>query len=104
MGVLSMSGSSTKIGRRWLTGSQASMVALLALGAAPALAQTADQSAQAPQSETIQVTGTRIRNTDAQAANPVTVISSEDIAKEKSTTVEDVLKKLPSIDFSGGLN
>jgi iron complex outermembrane recepter protein len=99
-----MIGSSRKSGRRWLTGPQASMVALLALGAVPALAQTADQSAQAQQTETIQVTGTRIRNTDAQAANPVTVISSEDIAKEKAVTVEDILKKLPSIDFSGGLS
>ena len=82
---------------------------MLALGAVPALAQNAnpgtDQSAQAaPQTETIQVTGTRIRNTDAQAANPITVVSSEDIAKEKATTVEDILKKLPSVDFSGGLS
>jgi outer membrane receptor protein involved in Fe transport len=103
-GFSSMTGSSTKIGRRRLAGPQSSMLALLALGAAPALAQTADQNAQVPQTETIQVTGTRIRNTDAQAANPVTVVSSEDIAKEKATDVEDVLKKLPSIDFSGGLS
>ena len=99
-----MMGSCRKIGRRLLAGPQASVLALLALGAAPALAQTTDQNAQTSQTETIQVTGTRIRNTDAQAANPVTVVSSEDIAKEKSVTVEDVLKKLPSIDFSGGLS
>ncbi|MEI9988244.1 MAG: TonB-dependent receptor plug domain-containing protein [Aliidongia sp.] len=87
----------------------ASSVALIALipvlAAVPSHAQTADQSAQAaPQTETIQVTGTRIRNTDAQAANPITVVSSEDIAKEKATDVEDILKKLPSIDFSGGIS
>ncbi|MEI9982208.1 MAG: TonB-dependent receptor [Aliidongia sp.] len=82
-----------------------SLIALAALGMSPALAQDAPQTgdAAAP-TETIQVTGTRIRNTDAQAANPITVVSSEDIAKEKSTTVEDILKKLPSVDFSGGLN
>jgi len=75
------------------------------LASVPAFAQTADQSAQgSPPTETIQVTGTRIRNTDAQAANPITVISSEDIAKEKATTVEDILKKLPSLDFSLGIN
>jgi iron complex outermembrane recepter protein len=97
--------SSKRIGRRWLIGPQASVMALLALGVTPALAQDAPQTGEAAaQTETIQVTGTRIRNTDAQAANPITVVSSEDIAKEKSTTVEDVLKKLPSIDFSGGLN
>ena len=86
-------------------GSQVSLIALLALGATPALAQDATQTGQAStQTETIQVTGTRIRNTDAQAANPITVVSSEDIAQEKSTTVEDILRKLPSIDFSGGIN
>ena len=97
--------SSIRGARRKLFGPQASLIALLALGAAPALAQDATQTGQAStQTETIQVTGTRIRNTDAQAANPITVVSSEDIAQEKSTNVEDVLRKLPSIDFSGGIN
>ena len=88
-----------------LAGSVALVALMPMFAVAPSFAQTADQGAQAaPQTETIQVTGTRIRNTDAQAANPITVVSSEDIAKEKSTNVEDVLKKLPSIDFSGGIN
>jgi len=99
-----MNGSSRKIGRRWLAGSQVSLVALMALGAVPALAQETQTGQAAPQTETIQVTGTRIKNTDAQAANPITVVSSEDIAKEKATTVEDILKKLPSIDFSAGIS
>jgi iron complex outermembrane recepter protein len=99
-----MIGSNRRVGRRWVTGSQVSLVALMALGAVPALAQDAPQTGQAGQTETIQVTGTRIKNTDAQAANPITVISSEDIAKEKATTVEDILKKLPSIDFSAGIS
>jgi iron complex outermembrane recepter protein len=97
--------SSIRGARRKLFGPQASLIALLALGATPALAQDAPQTGQASaQTETIQVTGTRIRNTDAQAANPITVVSSEDIAQEKSTNVEDILRKLPSIDFSGGIN
>ena len=88
-----------------LAGSVALIALIPVLATVPAFAQTADQSAQAaPQTETIQVTGTRIRNTDAQAANPITVVSSEDIAKEKATTVEDILKKLPSLDFSAGIN
>jgi len=88
-----------------LAGSVALVALMPVLASVPAFAQLTDQSGQAvPQTETIQVTGTRIRNTDAQAANPITVVSSEDIAKEKSTNVEDVLKKLPSIDFSGGIS
>jgi outer membrane receptor protein involved in Fe transport len=73
-------------------------LALLPVFAAvPALAQSA------PQTETIEVTGTRLKNTDAQSANPITVVSSEDIAKTEATTVEQVLRKLPSADFTGGV-
>ena len=98
-----MNGARSKFWRRSLVRSQASLLVLAALAGGPALAQDTQTAQPASQTETIQVTGTRIRNTDAQAANPITVISSEDIAKERSTTVEDVLKKLPSIDFSAGI-
>ena len=57
----------------------------------------------APQTETIEVTGSRLKNTDAQSANPITVVSSEDIAKTAATSIEQVLMKLPSVDFTGGL-
>ena len=63
--------------------------------AAPAWAQSA------PQAETIEVTGSRIRNTDAESANPITVVTSEDIARSASTTVEEILRKLPAADFAG---
>jgi iron complex outermembrane recepter protein len=64
--------------------------------------QATTQTAQAaPQTESIEVTGSRIKNTDAQSANPITVVTSEEIAKTASTTVEEVLRKLPSADFSG---
>ena len=57
--------SSIRGARRKLFGPQASLIALLALGATPALAQDAPQTGQAStQTETIQVTGTRIRNTE----------------------------------------
>jgi iron complex outermembrane receptor protein len=76
-------------------------VAVLALwpvfAAVPALAQSA------PQTETIEVTGSRLKNTDAQSANPITVVSSEDIAKTAATSIEQVLMKLPSVDFTGGV-
>ena len=99
-----MNGARSKFRRHSLARSQASLLVLAALAGGPALAQEAQTAQPAAQTETIQVTGTRIRNTDAQAANPITVVSSEDIAKEKSTNVEDVLKKLPSVDFSAGIS
>jgi iron complex outermembrane receptor protein len=74
-------------------------MALLALGAAPALAQ---QSANTAPGEVIEVTGSRIKNTDAQSANPITVVSAEDINKTETVTVEQYLRKLPDIDFTGG--
>jgi outer membrane receptor protein involved in Fe transport len=77
-------------------------VAVLALlpvfAAVPALAQSA------PQTETIEVTGSRIKNTDAQSANPITVVSSEEINKTEAVTVEQFLRKLPDIDFTGGIS
>ncbi|HEV2675974.1 MAG TPA: TonB-dependent receptor, partial [Aliidongia sp.] len=77
------------------------MAAVLLLGlvpAASALAQTA------PQTETIEVTGSRIKNTDAASANPITVVTSEQINKTEAVTVEQFLRKLPDIDFTGGIS
>jgi iron complex outermembrane recepter protein len=88
-----------------LAGSVALVALMPVLAAGSAFAQTADQSAQAPtQTETIQVTGTRIKNTDAQSANPITVVSSEDITKSEAVTIEQFLRKLPDIDFTGGIS
>ncbi|GGF50157.1 TonB-dependent receptor [Aliidongia dinghuensis] len=88
-----------------LSGTVAVLALMPVFAAVPALAQSApSQVAQAaPQTETIEVTGTRLKNTDAQSANPITVVSSEDIQKQAATTVEQVLLKLPSVDFNGGL-
>jgi len=75
------------------------MLALLPVFAAvPALAQSA------PQTETIEVTGSRIKNTDAASANPITVVTSEEINKTEAVTVEQFLRKLPDIDFTGGIS
>ena len=81
---------------RRLRGSVGLVVLLGLVPAMSAFAQTA------PQTETIEVTGSRLKNTDAQSANPITVVSSEDIAKTAATTVEQVLMKLPSVDFTNG--
>lgn len=67
-----------------------------ALFGGPALAQ------QAPaQTETIEVTGSRLTPTNAASDNPITVVTSEDIARSSATTIEDVLQKLPSAGTSG---
>jgi iron complex outermembrane receptor protein len=85
-----------KLGHR-LKGSVALVVLAGLIPAVSAFAQTA------PQTETIEVTGSRLKNTDAQSANPITIVSSEDIAKTAATSIEQVLMKLPSVDFTGGL-
>ena len=73
--------------------------------AVSAFAQTATQTAQvAPQTETIEVTGSRIKNSDAASANPITVVTSEEIAKTEAVTIEQFLRKLPDIDFTGGIS
>ncbi len=87
-----------------LAGSVAVVALMPWLAVAPALAQSAQTAQAAPQTETIEVTGTRIKNADAASANPITVVSSDDIAKTSATTVEEVLKKLPAVDFTGGVS
>ena len=88
-----------------LAGSVALVALMPVFAPGSAFAQTADQSAQAaPPTETIQVTGSRIKNTDVQSANPITVVSSEDISKTEAVTIEQYLRKLPAIDFTGGIS
>jgi iron complex outermembrane receptor protein len=55
-----------------------------------AIAQSAAQSADAL--ETVVVTGSRIRRADAETAQPVAVISREDIDNQGFTTVADILQ------------
>jgi len=80
-----------------LSGTVAVLALLPVFAAVPALAQSA------PQTETIEVTGSRLKNSDAQSANPITIVSSEDIAKQAATSLEQILMKLPSVDFTGGI-
>src|SRR5580658_5938732 len=87
-----------------LAGSVAVVALMPWLAAMPALAQTAQTAQAAPQTETIEVTGTRIHNADAASANPITVVSSDDIAKTSATTAEEILKKLPAVDVAGGVS
>jgi outer membrane receptor protein involved in Fe transport len=73
---------------------------------AGANAQIVGGSAQTPAStqgstEQIEVTGSRLKTTNATSENPVTIITSAEIARTSSQTIEDVLQKLPSIGTSG---
>jgi outer membrane receptor protein involved in Fe transport len=75
---------------------------LSCLAVAPGLAQTApDQTAQAGQTaeatESIQVTGTRIRSPNVQSVAPVTSVSDEEVKLEGTTNVEKLLNNLPQI-------
>ncbi len=83
----------------------------LAAGAAAALASPAihaadaDQSASADQSSTaqlgkIEVTGTRIKRTTVETAQPVTIVTSAQIKQSGFSSVGDVLQNLTSAGFA----
>jgi len=81
------------------------VVALLpVLTATTTHAQTATAAAPAPEPlETVEVTGSRIQNSDAASANPITVVGQQEIQQEEASTVEKLLMKVPSVDFTGGI-
>ena len=74
----------------------------LALLAAPAVAQQAAEGETA-KVERIEVTGSRIKRTDMETAQPVLTISSEDIARSGLTSVGDILKEISTNGASLGL-
>src|SRR5271167_1829511 len=79
-------------------------LAVISLQAFTLVLTSASVRAQTAQSvETIVVTGSRLETTDAASANPITIVTSEEIAKEAATTLEQVLMKLPFVDFNGGV-
>lgn len=62
-----------------------------------AVAQDAqDETGAEEQVERIQVTGSRIRRTDMEGANPVQVLSREDLDKVGIASVGDILQNIPS--------
>lgn len=94
-----------------LKGGSVVALALASLFAAPAVAQqaspaapatdaptaTADQADVAPE---VTVTGSRIRRHDADNVGPLLTITADDLAKSGSTSVGDVLQRLPSAGVS----
>ncbi len=101
--------------RAGLKGSIAALALAPILGAAPALAQitgtpleatSAATSAgtSAPAAESIEVTGSRLRTSNVTSEAPITVITSKQIEQSSSQTIEDVLKKIPSIGTDGNFS
>jgi iron complex outermembrane receptor protein len=76
-------------------------LALTTLGSAVAQDQP-EAGAAAP--EEIVVTGSRIRNSDVTAANPLTVVTAAQIQQTEAVTAEQFLRKIPEVDFSGGIS
>ena len=76
---------------------------------APALLVTAlagsamAQDAKTKEVEQIVVTGTRIKG-NVESPSPISVTKSADIQLTKATNVEDVLSKMPGVDFTGGIS
>jgi iron complex outermembrane receptor protein len=84
--------------------SKISLAALLALSGIAGLAQ-AQQAATTQTIERVEITGSRIRQIDAETAQPVLKVTQEDIQKSGLTTVGDIINALASAgtpDFSKG--
>ena len=80
-----------------------SIAAVLALGGLAGHAQAQDASQQ--QLERVDITGSRIRQIDAETAQPVLTVSKEDIRKSGLVTAGDIIHALTSAgtpDFSKG--
>lgn len=80
-----------------------SLLALIlgAFTSAPALAQTDGQAASQPSVETVVVTGSRVISDVTDSPTPLTVVSTDDLARTTPTDLPDALNKLPT--FQGSL-
>ncbi|MGI4794927.1 MAG: TonB-dependent receptor [Janthinobacterium lividum] len=98
--------------RARLTGSIAALTLAPVLGAAPALAQIAptpfaagatQQSGPTP-TENVEVTGSRLRTSNVTSEAPITVVTAKQIEQSSAQTVEDVLRKIPSVGNAGNFS
>ena len=62
------------------------------------------QSANTSNSNAIVVTGSHIKSDNITSDTPLTVVTSEDIAKSSAVTLEQVLSGVVATDFSGGIS
>ena len=68
--------------------------ALLAVIAAPAVAQDAEQAGTTTTLDKVSVTGSRIKRTDVEAALPVTIVQKQEIDAQGITSAEQLLQFL----------
>jgi len=75
----------------------------LALGASPAIAQSAPPASAAADADStdVVVTGSRISRPDLESSTPLAVVGSEDIRRQGATNIQDVLAKLPQVGIPG---
>lgn len=83
-----------------LHGSSACLAVAVALMAAPALAQDAGQADG--ETETIVVTGTRIKSAGLASTSPISALEGEQIQLQRAVTIEDFSVKVPQL--AGGVN
>jgi iron complex outermembrane recepter protein len=70
----------------------------MALGTAPSFAQQAGGSATgASQSQSVEITGSRIKRLDALAESPIVTVTSEEIRQSGVVTAEQFLNTLPQV-------
>ena len=55
----------------------------------------------APAAENIEVTGSRLRTSNVTSEAPITVVTAKQIEQSSSQTIEDVLRKIPSVGSTG---
>src|SRR5579859_3978539 len=78
--------------------------AALSVVALAAMMPEAKAQQQATETQEVVVTGSRIKNADVAAANPITVLSTADIEQTKAASIEDIFQHTVGVDFNGGTN
>ncbi len=78
-------------------------LSLTTFGATYGTAAAQDQpTAGQPPVEEIVVTGSRIRTSNVTAANPLTVVTADQIQQTEAINLQQYFMKLPDVDFSNG--
>lgn len=85
------------IGRARLAAGAAPLAIGLALLSSPVAAQTAADAEAADDAESIIVTGSRIRQPNLESANPISVVTGDELFETGSVSVGDLLNDLPQL-------
>ncbi len=65
---------------------------------------SASAGTSAPAAENVVVTGSRLRTSNLTSEAPITVVTAKQIEQSSSQTIEDVLRKIPSVGDSGNFS